>query len=118
MIDVTIHQLVCFDAVVTEGSFQAAAGKIRRAQPSVSAAVKNLEGQLGLSLLDRSGYRVSLTPAGTSLHDRARVFLHALGALKNHATQPALGEAPPLQVVIGDRCPQPTTLAVPRPCFH
>ena len=46
--DPTIHQLECFDAVVSQGTFQAAAEKIRRAQPSVSAAVKNLESQLGL----------------------------------------------------------------------
>src|SRR5215470_20227627 len=100
--DLTIHQLVCFDAVVTEGSFQAAAEKIRRAQPSVSAAVKNLEGQLGLSLLDRSGYRVSLTETGRSFHKRARVFLQELRALKTHAAQLAMGEESELRVVIGD----------------
>ena len=42
MMDVTVHQLLCFDAVVTEGSFQAAAAKMRRAQPSVSLAVKSV----------------------------------------------------------------------------
>ena len=52
---VTLHQLECFDAVVSEGTFQAAAQKLRRSQPSISAAVKNLEDQLGLTLLDRSG---------------------------------------------------------------
>ena len=61
MMDVTIHQLQCFDAVVSEGTFQAAADKLLRAQPSVSLAVKNLEAQLKVNLLDRSGYRVSLT---------------------------------------------------------
>jgi DNA-binding transcriptional LysR family regulator len=116
MMDVTVHQLQCFDAVVTEGSFQAAADKIRRAQPSVSLAVKNLEGQLGLSLLDRSGYRVSLTEAGRSFHERARVFLHELRALKTHATQLAMGEESELRVVIGDLCPLPQTLALLR-CF-
>src|SRR5438094_1402739 len=69
---VTLHQLECFDAVVSEGKFQAAAQKLRRSQPSISAAVKNLEDQLGLTLLDRSGYRVALTEAGRSFHQRAR----------------------------------------------
>src|SRR5260370_27953432 len=105
MIDVTIHQLVCFDAVVTEGSFQAAADKLGRAQPSVSLAVKNLEGQLGLSLLDRSGYRVSLTEAGRSFHERARVFLHELRALKTHATQLSMGQEGEFLLVIGHLCP-------------
>ena len=117
MIDLTIHQLLCFDAVVSEGSFQAAAQKLRRAQPSVSAAVKNLENQLGLSLLDRSGYRVTLTEAGRSFHERARVFLHELGALKTHATQLAMGEESELRVVIGDLCPLPETLGLLRRFF-
>jgi len=113
----TLHQLVCFDAVVTEGSVQAAAEKIRRAQPSVSAAVKNLETQLGLVLLDRSGYRVALTEAGRSFHERTRIFLHELSALKNHAVQLAMGAESELHVVIGDLCPLPQTLALLRRFF-
>jgi hypothetical protein len=117
MMDVTVHQLLCFDAVVTEGSFQAAAAKMRRAQPSVSLAVKNLEGQLRLSLLDRSGYRVSLTEAGRSFHERTRVLLHELQALKTHATQLAMGDESELRVVIGDLCPLRETLALLRRFF-
>jgi DNA-binding transcriptional LysR family regulator len=115
--EATLHQLVCFDAVVTEGSFQAAAEKIRRAQPSVSAAVKNLEGQLGLALLDRSGYRVALTEAGRSFHGRTRIFLNELHALKNHAAQLAMGAESELRIVIGDLCPLPQTLALLRRFF-
>jgi DNA-binding transcriptional LysR family regulator len=117
MMDVTIHQLQCFDAVVSEGSFQAAAEKMRRAQPSVSLAVKNLEAQLGLRLFDRGGYRVGLTEAGRSFHERARVFLAELAALKTHATQLAMGEESELRVVIGDLCPLPEDLALLRRFF-
>jgi DNA-binding transcriptional LysR family regulator len=115
--DLTIHQLQCFDAVVSEGSFQAAAEKMRRAQPSVSLAVKNLEVQLGLRLFDRGGYRVGLTEAGRSFHARARVFLAELAALKTHATQLAMGEESELRVVIGDLCPLPEDLALLRRFF-
>jgi DNA-binding transcriptional LysR family regulator len=115
--DPTIHQLECFDAVVSEGSFQAAAERISRAQPSVSAAVKNLEGQLGLALLDRSGYRVALTEAGRSFHARTRIFLDELRALKTHARQLAMGEEDELRIVIGDLCPLPQTLALLRRFF-
>src|SRR5258708_39175699 len=83
----TIHQLLCFDAVVTEGSFQTAAEKLLRSQPTVSTSVKNLEAQLQLNLLDRSGYRVTLTEAGRSFHERTRVFLQDLQNLRNHAAQ-------------------------------
>ena len=36
----TLQQLQCFEAVVSEGSFQAAAEKLLRAQPSISASVR------------------------------------------------------------------------------
>src|SRR5215470_2283553 len=95
----TIHQLQCLDAVVTEGGFQAAAEKLLRSQPAVFSAVKNLEAQLGLALLDRSGYRVTLTEAGRSFHQRARMFLQELRGLQDHAAQLAMGEESELRVV-------------------
>ena len=113
----TLHQLVCFEAVVSEGSFQAAAGKLRRSQPTVSASVKNLETQLQLSLLDRSGYRVTLTEAGRSFYERTRVFLHEAQRLRDHATQLAMGEENELSVVIGDISPLPETLGLLRRFF-
>jgi DNA-binding transcriptional LysR family regulator len=113
----TIHQLLCFHAVVTEGGFQAAAEKLLRSQPAVSSAVKNLEAQLRLSLLDRSGYRVALTEAGRSFHERTRVFLHELQSLQDHATQLAMGEESELRVVIGDLCPLPEILGLLRSFF-
>ena len=114
---VTIHQLLCFDAVVTEGSFQAAAEKLLRSQPTVSSSVKNLETQLQLNLLDRSGYRVTLTEAGRSFHQRARVLLHELQNLRNHAAQLVMGEESELRVVIGDLCPLPEILKLLRRFF-
>ena len=108
----TLHQLRCFDAVVTQGSFQAAADKLSRSQPTVFAAVKSLEAQIGLSLLDRSGYRVTVTDAGRSFRDRTRAFLREFAKLENHALQLALGEESELRVVIGDLCPLPETLAL------
>jgi DNA-binding transcriptional LysR family regulator len=118
MIDgLTIHQLLCFDAVVTESSFQAAAEKLHRSQPTVSSSVKNLETQLRLDLLDRSGYRVALTEAGRSFHERTRVFLHELQTLRNHAAQLAMGEESELRIVIGDLCPLPETLRLLRRFF-
>jgi DNA-binding transcriptional LysR family regulator len=113
----TLHQLQCFEAVVSEGSFQAAAEKLLRAQPSVSASVKNLEEQLQLTLLDRSGYRVKLTEAGRSFHERTRLFLQEARRLRDHATQLATGEETELSVVIGDTNPLPETLGLLRSFF-
>lgn len=118
MIDgLTLHQLVCFEAVVTEGSFQAAAERLLRSQPSVSSSVKNLETHLQLNLLDRSGYRVTLTEAGQSFYARTRVFLHEAKRLRDHATQLAMGEESELRVVIGDVSPLSQTLGLLRRFF-
>jgi DNA-binding transcriptional LysR family regulator len=113
----TIHQLRCFDAVATEGSFQAAATKLNRTHPTVFAAIGNLEAQTGLRLFDRSSYRVMLTETGRQFHGRVRVLLHELGALQAHARQLATGEEVELRVVIGDLCPLPDTLSLLRRFF-
>ncbi len=113
----TLHQLQCFEAVVSEGSFQAAAEKLLRSQPTISSSVKNLEAQLRLNLLDRSGYRVTLTEAGRSFYEHTRVFLLEMQRLRDHAAQLAMGEESELRVVIGDVSPLPETLGLLRRFF-
>jgi DNA-binding transcriptional LysR family regulator len=108
----TIHQLQCFDAVVSEGGFQAAAAKLRRTHSTVFTSIKNLERQLGLRLLDREGYRVALTDDGKSFHGRVRVFLNDASLLRHHASELAMGEESELRIVIGDLCPLPEILGL------
>ncbi|WP_313380105.1 LysR family transcriptional regulator [Achromobacter insolitus] len=112
MSEFTLHDLQCFDAVVRAGGFQAAATSLHRSHPAVFAAVAKLERQLGLALLDRSGYRVALTAAGQSFHARAQSLLHELTALRAHAEQLAMGDETELRVVIGDFCPRPYVLGL------
>jgi DNA-binding transcriptional LysR family regulator len=112
MANFTLHELQCFDAVVGAGSFQAAAERLHRSHPSVFAAVGKLEQQLGLSLLDRSGYRVRLTDAGRSFHHKVRALLRETEELRTHARQLAMGEEAELRVVLGDLCPLPPVLAL------
>ena len=117
MSGLTLQQLQSFDAVVSEGGFGAAAAKLGRTHPIVFAAVRNLENQVGLALLDRSGYRVALTEAGRAFHEKTRAFLGELGALERCAAQLAMGAESELSVVIGDLCPLPQTLALLRRFF-
>lgn len=84
---IKLHDLRCFDAVATKGSFQAAGAALNRSHPSVFAAVARLEQQLGLTLLDRSGYRVGLTDAGQTFHERTRLTLRELDLLQTYADQ-------------------------------
>ncbi|MBV8659973.1 MAG: LysR family transcriptional regulator [Burkholderiales bacterium] len=117
MNNLTLHQLRCFDAVVTFGSFQAAADQLFRSQPTVFAAVKSLEAQIGVNLLDRSNYRVNVTEAGRAFHIRARTLLHEYAKLERHATQLSMGVESELRVVIGDLCPLAETLQLLRRFF-
>jgi len=112
MSDFTLHDLQCFDAVVRAGGFQAAAATLHRSHPAVFAAVAKLERQLGLTLLDRSGYRVTPTAAGISFHRRSQPLLRELDGLRTHAAQLAMGEESDLHVVIGDFCPRAETLGL------
>jgi DNA-binding transcriptional LysR family regulator len=117
MSEFTLHELQCFDAVAREGSFQAAADRLHRTHPTVFAAVRKLEHQLGLQLLDRSGYRVTLTEAGRSFHRRAQGLLRELEGLNTHAVQLAMGQESELRIVVGDLCPLPATLGLLRQFF-
>lgn len=105
MTPMTLHEILCFDAVVREGGFQAAALALNRSHAAVFAAVAKLEQNLGLSLLDRSGYRVALTEAGRSFHQKAQALLGEAHALGLHARQLATGEETRLRVILGDVCP-------------
>ncbi len=112
MHDFTLHDLQCFDAVVDAGGFQAAAQRLHRSHPAVFAAVARLERQLGLVLLERGGYRVGLTAAGRSFHQRAQALLYELEGLRGHAAHLAQGEESELRVVLGDLCPPRPALAL------
>ncbi|MBZ9861494.1 LysR family transcriptional regulator [Mesorhizobium sp. CA12] len=107
-----LHDLRCFDAVARRGSFQAAAQALHRTHPSVFAAVARLEEQLGLRLLDRSGYRVSLTDEGRLFHARAQLTIREFEHLRTYAGQLASGEETMLRLVMGDVCPRPRILGL------
>src|SRR5688572_27435060 len=98
----SLHDLQCFDAVLREGGFQRAAATLHRSHPAVFAAVARLEEQLGLALLDRSGYRVQATVAGRSFHRQAQALLREAENLRRHAAQLAMGEESELRIVMGD----------------
>src|SRR3954466_6747442 len=70
-----------FVAVAEIGNVTRAAERLHIAQPSLSAAIKQLEGQLGVELLERHGRRVAITPAGELLLRRGRELLEHADAV-------------------------------------
>lgn len=78
----SVHQLEYFVAVCEEGQFTRAAQRLRVAQPSVSAQIRQLERSLGASLFHRDSGPVSVTDAGKQLLPLARRVLADLDALE------------------------------------
>jgi DNA-binding transcriptional LysR family regulator len=61
-----------FLGVAEAGNFSRAAKRVGVTQPTLSAGIAKLEGQLGVRLFDRDKHRVALTPAGSRFLVRAR----------------------------------------------
>lgn len=124
----SLHQLECFLALAAEGSFAAAAKRVHKSHTAVFATIRSLEETVGVALLDRSGYRVTLTPAGASFHEEAQRVVQAHTGLANHAIQLRSGAEAELRIVFGDLCPLAGTMPVfadffrdishTRPVFH
>jgi DNA-binding transcriptional LysR family regulator len=64
-----------FVAVAEERNITRAAERLHISQPALSAAVRQLEQQLGVDLLDRSGRVLGVTPAGMLLLEEGRALL-------------------------------------------
>lgn len=106
----SLNELIAFDAVVTEGGYQAAARRLSRTHPTIHAAVRNLEQQLDVALFDRSAYRVKLTDNGKAFHARVTLFLAEARALDEFSEQLRTGQETDLTIVIGDACAEQDVL--------
>lgn len=70
-----LRALRAFVEVVRQGGFSRAAQTVHATQSTVSKAVKQLEDELGLRLLDRRGQKLQLTSAGEIVQRRAATIL-------------------------------------------
>lgn len=85
MSDLEVRQLRYFVAVAEELHFGRAAERLGMAQPPLSRAIRELERQLGVTLLERTTRRVALTSAGETLLRDARTALDAVAAAAGRA---------------------------------
>jgi len=86
-----MRHLRCFVAVAEELHFGRAAERLHLSQPPVSLALKELEQELGVTLLERTSRRIALTRAGEDALRDARAVLAAADLLKRRASEAAKG---------------------------
>src|SRR3954447_15768036 len=84
-----LRHLRYFVAVAEELNYRKASERLRVAQPALSSQIKDLESDVGATLLDRDTGGVQLTDAGTVFLEQARLIVaqaqHAVVAAQEAA---------------------------------
>ena len=80
-------QLQILHAIVTEGTFRAAANKLNKSQSAISHMLKKLEDEIGITLLSREEYRPKLTPEGAVFYRQATRVLQQMQQLGDTVKQ-------------------------------
>jgi DNA-binding transcriptional LysR family regulator len=93
-----LRLLRSFVAIVEEGSLTQAAGRLHIAQQSLSQQLRQLEGQYGAALVERTSRGVRLTAVGRVLLPEARKLLAEADRVTALVRQAASGEIGPLRV--------------------
>ncbi|MFF4397356.1 LysR family transcriptional regulator [Streptomyces sp. NPDC001480] len=84
-----IRELRYFVAVAEELHFGKAAERLEMAQPPLSRAIARLERRLGVTLLERTSRKVTLTEAGAVLLSEGRAVLSAVATAERRTRQAA-----------------------------
>lgn len=93
-----LRHLRALEAVLTTGSFTAAAAARHLSQPALWAQVKELEAELGLELFMRAGRGVVPTAACLALRPRLRAALGSIDDLRHVATEIREGAEAPARI--------------------
>lgn len=107
---VDLEALQALDAVIRHGGYAQAAVQLNKVSSALSYQIRKLEDQLRLPLLDRSGYRVRLTPEGEAVLAEGRRLLQQAGRIETLAEQLGSGWEARLLVVVDGILPLADTL--------
>lgn len=100
------------DALERHGTFAAAAAALRKGHTAVLYAIRTLEAQTELALLDRAGYRTRLSPAGQRVLGECRKLLAAERELVAVCQEIRTGWEPALRIVCDGLFPMEPIIAV------
>ena len=114
----SVDQLLVLLTVVEEGSFTAAAKRLRRATSAISYAIDTLEAQLGVPLFDRGTTRKpKLTHVGEAVVAEAKSVAHSVDTLRARVRGLLEGLEPEVSLVVDSMFPSVQLAAVLRD-FH
>ena len=89
-----LSQLEYLQAVANHGGVRKAARAVHVSPQAVSSAIKKLESEYQIALLDRSTGEAALSPAGREFARRARMVLTQVDDLKKYAQSMGDGVSP------------------------
>ena len=81
------QQFTLFMDLIKTKSFSLTAKKHFRTQPAISMAIKRLENELGVQLLERKGHKIKLSPEGGVLKTQMAEILRLTNDLKFQASE-------------------------------
>lgn len=96
----TLEQWRILQAVVDHGGYAHAAVALHRSQSSLNHAVKKLEHQLGVEMLEVKGRKAFLTEAGEALLRRSRILTETAEGLEKLAENIDMGWEPLLTISV------------------
>jgi DNA-binding transcriptional LysR family regulator len=76
-----LKQLRAFCCAAQTGSISKAAERLHLSQPSVTLQIQALERELGVTLFERRGPKIQLTPDGRNLYEISQPLVHGIDTL-------------------------------------
>lgn len=95
----TVEHARALDALARHGTLQAAARALKKGHPALLYSLRQLEELAGLPLLDRTGYRLRLTPAAERVLPALRSMLDAERRVRDLMHEARTGWEPRLRIV-------------------
>ena len=112
----TLEQLQTLKSIVRYGSLKLAANSLHKTQPALSMAIKKLEAEYGFDILDRSGYRLTLTAAGKAFYQKSEELLLNARQLDSLGKHLASGNEALIRLAYDAVCPHELIVKVLKKC--
>ncbi len=97
-----MRNIETFLSVADSGSFTAAARRLDKTQSAISQGVRQLEDELGVVLINRTGRQITLTPAGDLLRGKANQLVEDMKAMTSMVREHSLTKMAHLRIGMVD----------------